>query len=243
MAVFIIDGRLGKGKTLFLTYLAYIFHKEGSRIYANYKLLFPYENIGSVTDFTKIKNECYDDIFIAMDEGWLSADSRRSGNILNLMSSRNFLQSRKLGKKTSNVGITTQNFYNIDVRIRGVADYLCKPGNIIEDENGKPYIMTVDMLNLERPDMGFRRIPLYLMDGDCFICDLYDTREDMNAIQDGEGEFFHMLVDKYIKFDISNKNDLKLAIIGNEINGPNKVKDSLASQIAGYILLKKNGVI
>jgi len=142
--IYAIVGGIGSGKTLFLTFLANMYYSSDYDIYSNYEIKhIPMQNIDRVKDFLKIESE---KSFFAVDEAWLSADSRQSQR--NRLFSTQFLQSRK---KHIDIGLTTQDFGQIDVRIRNVTQMVFEPEIIKrqnDEKNGKPLIMKVSYFDV-----------------------------------------------------------------------------------------------
>jgi hypothetical protein len=109
----------GAGKTLALTYLAARNYAQGRKIYANYKLEFPFIPVKTPDQINEMKEG-----FFAADELWTWADSRRSGSKKNKFITPVLAKSRKRG---IHIGYTTQYFKQIDIRIRMVTDFIGIP--------------------------------------------------------------------------------------------------------------------
>lgn len=115
-----IIGDLGAGKTLFLTYLADRYYKEGLNVFANYELLkTPYTPLDfkELATFPKhVKNGV-----LLMDEGHIDGDAY------------NFLRKgvRDMGKFITQIRkrklilfFTTQDFASIFIRLRELTNYI-----------------------------------------------------------------------------------------------------------------------
>jgi hypothetical protein len=122
-----ICGGMGSGKTLTMSYMAYQEFKEHVQIYSNYglklrkgiitkKLLLEY-----VTGDTQLKDCC-----LCIDEMQTLLDCRDFGKKDNKLISYLILQTRKKGV---NLYYTTQQFYNVEVRLRRNTDIIinCSP--------------------------------------------------------------------------------------------------------------------
>jgi len=109
-----IMGKLGAGKTLTLSALAYYLGKQfKTNVYANYGLK-DAQRLESLKEFWNIENG-----IVALDELWIDIDARNWKN--NITLTRWALQTRKKGLI---VMYTTQHIRQVDIRIRNVTDYL-----------------------------------------------------------------------------------------------------------------------
>ena len=116
--IHLVLGRQGSGKTLFLVRQAWLYHKQGKKIYSNVKLNFPFEQL----DYKDIIECKYHDAVILLDEIAQLLPSRRSMKSSSVKIVDGFLSmARKL-----NVDIwgTTQTPRKVDVRFREEADYI-----------------------------------------------------------------------------------------------------------------------
>jgi len=119
MVLLCLEGELGSGKTLGLTYLAALNYNKGRTIYSNYELRFPYTYVDTIEMISEMEN-----CFAALDEFWLWADSRASHSKKNKIISTVLLQSRHID---CDIGFTAQSFHQIDRRIRHVTDFIIRP--------------------------------------------------------------------------------------------------------------------
>lgn len=239
--IFIILGTIGSGKTLFLTWLAHLYYYDNATIYANYKLKkIPYTNIKKIKDFLRITTQ---NNFFALDEFWLTADARRSGSLVNLISSRHITQSRKMGGGKTDVGITSQTMIQIDKRIRNISAVVYEPEIVERDENGKPTMLLVKyFLNTanERHKKTYEfYVPLVFEIGGMLIDipESYDTFEIVDEMDSGRAEELEGLTNKY--YDAPPESAIKLSsyIIMEELSQGKTVTPADAKNIANYIII------
>jgi len=159
-------GELGAGKTLSLTYFAYLNHLKGVKVYSNYHLSFPHEKILSIEDIEGMREG-----FFAGDELWLWMDSRASHSKKNRAISSILLKSRKRGIQ---IAYTTQSFGQIDLRIRRITDFIAVPMLSPKEDWCR-------VLILSNPSMTKVRW-LKFRTGEIFP--LYDTEEEIEPVQD-----------------------------------------------------------
>lgn len=124
-----ISGKLGAGKTLALTYFAYRKYLQGRDIFTNYPLNFPKMPLGSpqpnitmlrtIQDVLKMRSG-----YGALDELWASCDSRESMKNKNTLVSNILLKSRK---RDIHFGFTSQEFGQIDKRLRDQTEFYAEP--------------------------------------------------------------------------------------------------------------------
>ena len=228
-------GELGTGKTLFLTFMAYLYHSAGAKLYANYILKnIPYTPIEKLSNLSELSESMN---FLAIDEGWLSMDSRRSSSFSNLIMSRGILQSRK---RKADVGITAQFYSSVDLRVRGLASYVILPSIHKVDENDKPTVLMIDIYKKKDMDrVGNKpaaKLPIPLHFGGIDICESYDTHEVVDEFDDGRQEYIKEVLEKerYINFD-GNKSSLKAFIQVEELKEGNPISSSQASMVANYL--------
>ena len=165
-----IVGELGAGKTLSLTYLAYRNFLKGKKIYANYKLVFPYTPIKSVRDLENMQEG-----FFAVDELWLWVDSRASMTKKNRIVSRILLSSRKRGV---HLAYTTQSFIQVDKKVRNVTDFIAKP--ILTPRQDYCYLYIYTNPSLQRIKvLKFPTAPYFK---------LYNTKEEVEELKFEEEE-------------------------------------------------------
>lgn len=134
MVLIAIEGVMGSGKTLAMTYLAWRKYLQGLDIYANYHIRFPpypKEEIEKGRRQPKIfyvKNIrdvlAMEKGYACLDELWASADSRQSGSKKNKIIGQILLKARK---KDVHIAYTTQKFHQMDKRIRDVTDFIAYP--------------------------------------------------------------------------------------------------------------------
>jgi len=220
MSVIGIIGDIGSGKTLFMTYIAYILYNKGWRVYANYKLNFPYTSIISLKTLDNLEGK---NNMILLDEAWITADSRKSGSYLNLALSKIVLQSRK---KSAELLYTTQYANQVDIRIRQITHVYIVP-EIVHFEANIPAIVKVTFFKMsglyEFEEMGEK---LY----DIFNTHLlYNTEEIINETKK---ENITDLLKKYRNFE-GSKSELKSVL---EIDEELSPKD--ADRQASYLLYK-----
>lgn len=114
-----ISGKEDTGKTLVAIKKLYEGYELNFPIWSNIHLSFPHKRLYSIEELKKIKNS-----LILLDELWESADSRKSGSEMNLAFSRYSNQHRK---RNVNIYYTTQDFFQMDLRIRKNTDILYLP--------------------------------------------------------------------------------------------------------------------
>ena len=108
-----IFGKMGSGKTLLMSMFGQYFKIQDLPVYSNYELKDTLP-VQSTKELGSIENGV-----ICLDEFWLSADSRLWKD--NVFMSRWIMMTRK---KNLLVFYTTQNFGQIDIRIRSATDLL-----------------------------------------------------------------------------------------------------------------------
>ncbi len=121
-----VIGSLGSGKTLFLTWLAFI-SKNKQKIYANYNI--------DIDNFQKITIQDLESLgkgLILIDEAYLWLDSRLSASERNRYMSKIIFQSRKRG---FDIFLSAQLRGSVDLRFRGVEDIIIKADGCDEKEN------------------------------------------------------------------------------------------------------------
>jgi len=121
MAILVITGPLGQGKTLSLTYLAWRnWYYKRRRIFANYTLYgIPYFKITRVSELDRIKNGygCFDEIWV-----WLEA---AAGERLKKKIVSDIL--RKSRKRNLTIASTSQTLDQVPPRIRKIIDFIGYP--------------------------------------------------------------------------------------------------------------------
>jgi hypothetical protein len=120
-----ITGRMGSGKTLLLSYLAKCNFDRGLDIVSNYRLTFPHKIITKkdIIGYTKGKGEL-SNCAVLIDECQIMLDCRSHHK--NQIVSYWLLQSRK---RSVSIYYTTQQFFNVEKRLRENTDYIieCQP--------------------------------------------------------------------------------------------------------------------
>jgi hypothetical protein len=172
MALWVLVGKMGGGKTLTMTYFLFIlFVEKMMRILTNYSLTFPNRRDGYKPEKIQLEtlldpnNKEMMNCAIGLDEFWLFADSRTSASKTNRLISYIMLQSRK---RNVDIFITAQTYMQIDTRIRKNADYIiyCKKSN-------KPGYIRFTIIPRDNPEKGMKT---YQIDGSK-IYGLYNTNE------------------------------------------------------------------
>ena len=117
-----ITGGMGSGKTLFMTLLGYLEYLYGKSVLANYHLHFPfnYLDLNMVMEQIK-KQEQLLNIVLLIDEIHIAFDSRASMSGRNRYGSYFVLQTRK---RDVSLYFTTQNIFQVDIRLRENLDRL-----------------------------------------------------------------------------------------------------------------------
>ena len=114
-----VFGLQGTGKTMLMTALGLIAHKQKVPIYSNYHLEYPYIPIDSLEDI----NQIHDGVFLA-DELWLWCFSRSSMNKLNQDLIKIVMLNRK---RNVTIIYTTQNIIQVDKLLRMVTNTWVEP--------------------------------------------------------------------------------------------------------------------
>ena len=166
---------------------------------------------------------------ILIDELHQYADSWNY-NSLNKVFSQFALQSRKV---SSNIYWSSQNFNQVSNRIRQITKIIYMPQITAYDTNGKPILLEVktakeDIYGNYNVNNKFC-LPLINYKKQ-YICDLYDTYEFIDEMEDPTETIKNQMVAKYGGFD-GNKMHLKSILILDEGINP-----SLAGHIVNYII-------
>lgn len=157
-------GRLGKGKTLTMAIQAYLYFMSGGHVFSNIWLKFPHTPIKTPYDIVEIR-----DGFALLDEFWALADNRRSMSLRNDIVTIVCIRSRK---KKFHIGYTQQ-YVQIDPRIRFITDYWIRPKLWPDNLSGlPPQIMKQQIYDGDWIEQRSRTINVepYL--------NLYDTNQD-----------------------------------------------------------------
>lgn len=113
MAITIIEGIVGAGKSVALTHHGYQAYCKGRTVYANYWLSFPHKRLKlkeMVTELPRLR-----DVTILFDEAQNQVSSRQFMSKNNIMFSKFVKQTRKAGV---DLYIATQQAIGIDIDIR-----------------------------------------------------------------------------------------------------------------------------
>ncbi len=116
--IYLVVGRQGSGKTLYMVYRAYQHYKEGLEVYSNIHLNFPYKKL----DYNKIVNCEYKDAVIIIDEAQLLLSARRSMSKVSIAICDGFLSMAR--KNNLKIYLSTQYPFKVDIRIREEKDYI-----------------------------------------------------------------------------------------------------------------------
>lgn len=170
MVLMAFVGELGAGKTLSLTYFAYLNFLKGVKVYSNYKLAFPFEPVRTVEDIEDMREG-----FFAGDELWLWMDSRVSHSRKNRVISAILLKSRK---RDVQIAYTTQSFGQIDLRVRRITDFIACPIMSPKEDWCRVLILSNPSMQKVRW-LKFRTEEIF---------PLYDTREEIEPIRDDNGK-------------------------------------------------------
>jgi GTPase SAR1 family protein len=113
-------GQRGSGKTLFMTYLAHQYHKEGKKIYANYELLkIPFKKI-TFEELATLPDWLYDGV-VFLDEIHIGADSyevfKKSNKMITTFATQ-------LRKRRITLYYSTQVFKMATKRLRDQTNFL-----------------------------------------------------------------------------------------------------------------------
>jgi hypothetical protein len=179
-------GGIGNGKTLLMTYHAYLKHLSGYSIYSNYTLDFDHKKIVGLSAlkelFDQQKSIRGNKLSFEFDEGWLEIDSRKSQKKKNIDYSQIILQSRKAWL---DIDVTAQGFGQLDIRLREVVDRMFAPR--VELWEGEPLESDPLLLKIHRYKRNsmwdFVEIdPIFMMVTDR-ILNLYNTYEIIGTIE------------------------------------------------------------
>jgi hypothetical protein len=125
-------GRLGKGKTLSMVLKAYEYYCLGWKIFSNIWLKFPFVPIKTPYDIITLEN-----CFALLDEFWALADNRKSMSLKNDVVTVVCIRSRK---RKFHIGYTQQ-YVQIDPRIRFITDYWIRPKLYPDNLTGLPPVI------------------------------------------------------------------------------------------------------
>ncbi len=173
----IFKGNLGEGKSLTATFFAYLYHKIlKEKIYANYKLNFPYEPITTVEKLKKIQNG-----LLIIDEAYTLFDSRRSASSKNILNTELIRKSRK---KNITTFVISQLFGLVDLRIRYLANHVISVKTVkwkIRNDMLSPDLIELKIFE-NREGMFILKEIKYLKPLD-FMFNLFDSFEDVFSVE------------------------------------------------------------
>ena len=180
-----IIGRLGTGKTAYLTWIGKHHFEEGRKIYSNYPVAFPHEKI--THPFQLLDME--DGVFLA-DEFYLWVSSVASQRKVQIALSNVY---RKFRKKKVDVYATSQRFLNLHVRYRELCDLVFKmrrrpPVGPVRYFEAIPCVVARARYGTPEP-LGRGRVRFTLDE----VKDLYDTHSDIYASAELEQEAVDLL--------------------------------------------------
>lgn len=137
-----IVGSIGSGKTLMMTYLLSQYHKKGMDIITNYRLKIPHKLVNrEIIKNYADANTPLKDCVLGLDEAQILLDCRTSYK--NILISYFILQTRK--RKVLCL-YTTQNFLNVEKRLREQTDYILQCTPVYEKVNGEKRLLAVKIL-------------------------------------------------------------------------------------------------
>ena len=170
-------GARGSGKTLFMTSLAYAYHKEGKKIYANYHLIdIPYKHI-TFEELAALPAELNDAI-VLLDEIQIGADAyevfKKSNKMITVFATQ-------LRKRKITLYYSTQVFTMVTKRLRQQTNY------IIQCDPIQAGITKISIFDRDKPFMD-QYIKTFNFDGRPYF-NKYDTNEVItfseNSITEG----------------------------------------------------------
>jgi hypothetical protein len=134
MAITIIEGIVGSGKSVTLTHHGYQAYCQGRVVYANFWLAFPHKRLklkSMVTELPRLR-----DVTILFDEAQNQVSSRQFMSQNNIMFSKFVKQTRKAGV---DLYIATQQAIGIDIDIRRNLHVLetCFPYRLVMRDGSK----------------------------------------------------------------------------------------------------------
>jgi len=148
-----VHGKPGRGKTVFMTHLAWYAQKAGLKIYANYNLYGL--NFTPVLTFHQLEQMVDGIAFI--DELWKWIDSRRAMRNESIDISDVLI----FGRKNNIILVfSAQRFHQLDKRIRDNCDYVVRP-KMMDDFCCKADIYEVDEEIKKMPTIYFNPATVY----------------------------------------------------------------------------------
>ena len=184
--IILVFGSQGSGKTLYGTMQGYNYYKKGYKVYSNYQLNYPHEQL----DFDRMMDCNYNNAVIILDEAHLWGLDARDG-----MSKQNKGLVKKFIVQIRKQGVIllciSQQFRQLDVRLRENAEIVirCKKYALInkrikevfQSENFNkdvPIIIETEITNLDTDKTVYKR----------FIANdyygLYDTSQVITMIEE-----------------------------------------------------------
>lgn len=133
MALHVVVGGIGSGKTCFQTWKLWEEGISGAHVYANYHVAFvdqlgrpswreiPVHGMGAIADLSKFEGEKN---VLGFDEAYMQADSHRAGSVIALMTGQAMLQSRK---RKIEGWLSSQRFKNLSPTIREITSRVYEP--------------------------------------------------------------------------------------------------------------------
>lgn len=226
-----VCGNVGCGKTLMLAQVIAL-ENEDSEIYSNLK--FKGKKIKSLTsedDFKNIKQNDKNKL-IVIDELHMMADSWDYNEVAKTLALFG-TQHRKLTQGGyCNVWFSTQHFGQIINRLRNLTTHVFLP-RIAGYWEDKPALLNLDICksNLygDIVKSGELKMPLITLDGK-LTCDLYDTYQIIDNLEDSNSILIPKLLNKYNDFT-GKKTHLKSILVLEE-----GISTTLAQTIANYII-------
>ena len=184
MALKVLVGHKGDGKTCFATSLCYKGYLAGRKVFSNYQLEFPFTPI-DLKAMIENPNWVKDGI-ICIDEAQTFVDCRMAGSRKNRLFSYIMLQGRK---RKIDIILTSQQLDNVDIRIRRNLEHLYECEALVKDMRDEKRILRpataeekenamIDLIKVTFTDytMGVRRKMLFdphpffkLYDSDEFV--------------------------------------------------------------------------
>lgn len=141
-----ITGRLGTGKTAFLTWIGKRHFEEGRKIYSNYHVAFPHEKITHPFQLVGLE-----DGVLLVDEFYLWVSSVGSQRKVQIALSNIY---RKFRKKGVDVYATSQRFKNLHIRYRALCDVVFRMRRVPTTGTVRYFVATphdVDYIPLGAP--------------------------------------------------------------------------------------------
>lgn len=150
MTIIGIEGGIGSGKTLSLVTLALIDIKKKEKVYSNIKLMrldkadnkkvvyLTRKLIENIFELIKTKKFKMANSLVLLQEVHNYLDSRNSMSVKNRTMSYWILQSRHTGRGSCDILYDTQDFCQVDKRLRSNTDYFMRPFITETDDKNRP---------------------------------------------------------------------------------------------------------